>query len=37
MFSGLELLKAGPCYEPCRMFYWQREEKNARAEVDFVI
>jgi predicted AAA+ superfamily ATPase len=37
MFAGLELLKASSCYEQTRLFYWQREEKNARAEVDFVV
>ena len=37
MFAGLEMLKASSCYEQYRLFYWQREEKNARAEVDFVV
>ena len=37
MFVGLELLKANSCYEQRHLFYWQREEKNARAEVDFVV
>jgi len=37
MFAGLEILKASSCYEQYRLFYWQREEKNARAEVDFVV
>jgi len=37
MFVGLELLKASSFYQQMRLFYWQREEKNARAEVDFVI
>ena len=37
MFCGLELLKASSCYEPYKLYYWQREEKNARSEVDFVV
>jgi predicted AAA+ superfamily ATPase len=37
MFAGLELMKANSLYQHTRLFYWQREEKNARAEVDFVV
>ena len=37
MFAGLELLKSSSYYQQTRLFYWQREEKNARAEVDFVV
>jgi predicted AAA+ superfamily ATPase len=37
MFVGLELLKSSSLYQQMRLFYWQREEKNARAEVDFVV
>jgi len=37
MFAGLELLKAASCYEQTQLFYWQREERNSRAEVDYVI
>ena len=37
MFAGLELLKSSSFYEQMRLYYWQREEKNARAEVDFVV
>ena len=37
MFTGLELLKSSSPYQQARLFYWQREEKNARAEVDFVV
>lgn len=37
MFVGLELLKSSSFYEQTHLFYWQREEKNARAEVDFIV
>ena len=37
MFAGLELLKSSSFYQQMQLFYWQREEKNARAEVDFVV
>jgi len=37
MFAGLELLKSASCYEQAQLFYWQREERNSRAEVDYVI
>lgn len=37
MFAGLELLKSSSFYQQTRLFYWQREERNARAEVDFVV
>jgi predicted AAA+ superfamily ATPase len=37
MFAGLELLKSSSCYQQLQLYYWQREEKNARAEVDFVV
>jgi len=37
MYVGLELLKAASCYEQTQMYYWQREESNSRAEVDYVI
>lgn len=37
MFTGLELLKASSCYEQAQLYYWTREEKNSRAEVDYVI
>ena len=36
-FVGLELLKASSVYQQTQLFYWQREERNARAEVDFVV
>ncbi|MDR0941149.1 MAG: AAA family ATPase [Bacteroidales bacterium] len=37
MFVGLELLKSSSFYEQTHLYYWQREEKNARAEIDFVV
>ena len=37
MFAGLEMLKSSSCYQQTQLYYWQREEKNARAEVDFVV
>jgi len=37
MFAGLELLKSASCYEQAQLYYWQREERNSRAEVDYVI
>jgi len=37
MFVGLELLKSSSFYQQTQLFYWQREVKNARAEVDFVV
>jgi len=37
MFAGLELLKAAPCREQTQLYYWQREERSSRSEVDYVI
>ncbi|GHT64417.1 ATPase [Bacteroidia bacterium] len=37
MFAGLELLKSASPYEQTQLFYWTREERNSRAEVDFVV
>ena len=37
MFAGLELLKSASCSEQVQLYYWQREERNSRAEVDYVI
>jgi predicted AAA+ superfamily ATPase len=37
MYVGLELLKAASCHEQIQLFYWQREERNSRAEVDYII
>ena len=35
--AGLELLKNSSCYVPQQLYYWQREQKNNQAEVDYVI
>ena len=37
MFVGLEVLKASSCFEQTQLYYWQREEPNSCAEVDYVI
>ena len=37
MFAGLEIMKSASCYEQSQLYYWQREERNSRAEVDYVI
>ena len=37
LYVGLELLKATSPYEMAQLYYWQREEKNAHAEVDYVL
>jgi len=37
LYVGLELLKATSPYEMAQLYYWQREEKNAHAEVDYIL
>jgi predicted AAA+ superfamily ATPase len=37
MYAGLELLKSSSCYMPRQLYYWQREQKNNHAEVDYII
>jgi predicted AAA+ superfamily ATPase len=37
MFAGLELVKYGNYLKKPEMYYWQRMERNAQAEVDYVI
>ena len=37
IMAGLELLKSSSCYVPQTLYYWQREQKNSYAEVDYVI
>jgi predicted AAA+ superfamily ATPase len=37
MYVGLELLKTSSCYVPQQLYFWQREQKNNQAEVDYVI
>lgn len=36
VFAGLEMLKYGDCFRRAEMYYWQRLDKNALAEVDYV-
>lgn len=37
MFAGLELMKYGNYLKKAELYYWQRLERNAQAEVDYVI
>ena len=37
VFAGLELLKYGDCFKKAEIYYWQRMQRNAQAEVDYVI
>ncbi|MDR2683948.1 MAG: ATP-binding protein [Prevotellaceae bacterium] len=37
LYVGLELLKATSFYEMAQLYYWQRERRNANAEVDYVL
>jgi predicted AAA+ superfamily ATPase len=37
LFVGLELLKSNNAYEKTALYYWHREAKNSKAEVDYVI
>jgi len=37
IYAGLELLKASSCYVPQQLYFWQREQRNNQAEVDYVI
>jgi hypothetical protein len=36
-FVGQHLLYDGPSYEKPQLFYWNREQKSAGAEVDYLI
>ncbi len=36
-YAGLEILKAGSCYRPESLYFWQRESKSSNAEVDYVV
>jgi predicted AAA+ superfamily ATPase len=36
LYAGLELLKATSPYEMTQLYYWQREQMNAHAEVDYI-
>jgi len=37
MFVGLELIKYSDYYSKSELFYWQREEKKAQAEIDYIM
>jgi predicted AAA+ superfamily ATPase len=37
MFAGLEIVKNQPDSAPTQLFYWQREQRGSRAEVDYLI
>lgn len=37
VFVGLELVKYAPAWKKAELYYWQRMEKNAQAEVDYVV
>ncbi len=37
MFAGLELVKYSSYELPAEMYYWQRAERNATAEVDYLV
>lgn len=37
MFAGLELVKYANFMKRAEMYYWQRMERNAQAEVDYVV
>jgi predicted AAA+ superfamily ATPase len=37
IFVGLEIVKASSCYSPARLYFWQREKSQSKAQVDFLI
>lgn len=37
VFVGLELMKCAPAWKKVELYYWQRMEKNAQAEVDYIV
>lgn len=37
VFAGLELIKYADYLKKSELYYWQRQERNAQAEVDYVI
>ena len=37
VFVGLEQIKYAPAWKKVELYYWQRMERNAQAEVDYVI
>ena len=36
MFAGLEIIKYSSPDEPAELFYWQRLDKGAQSEVDYI-
>lgn len=37
MFVGLEIIKNMPCTAPAQLFFWQREQRNSQAEIDYLV
>jgi predicted AAA+ superfamily ATPase len=37
IFVGLELIKGSSCYNPISLYCWQREKRQASAQVDYLI
>jgi predicted AAA+ superfamily ATPase len=37
LFVGLEIIKASSCYSPAKLYFWQREKSQSRAQIDFLI
>jgi predicted AAA+ superfamily ATPase len=37
LFVGLELVKSMPCNQPAQLYFWQREQRGSKAEVDYVL
>ena len=37
IFVGLELIKCSSCYNPLSLYCWQREKRQANAQIDFII
>ena len=37
IFVGIELMKAGSCYDMKQLYYWQKEKKQGNAQIDYVI
>jgi predicted AAA+ superfamily ATPase len=37
IFVGLELIKGSSCYNPLSLYYWQREKRQAHAQIDYLI
>ena len=37
IFVGLELIKGSSCYNPISLYCWQREKRQANAQIDYLI